>query len=234
MNYLEIYFNNVLQTSYKLERDSCVIGRSDNADIKLDNKGVSSFHALISLDENKLYVEDLNSTNGTYLNTQKLTDKISIKTGDSIQISKFVLKITEWTAKQPEQTPQVSTDYNADDRTVIASIHKTSASSDNDNCYLLVKGDIKNVQKILLSDSVIRIGRAAKNEIQTNGWRFITPAYAAEIKRIGRSYYILPIKMSYVHVNGRKINNSTVLSHNDKIQVKKTSIRFLEENDETV
>ena len=44
--------------------------------------------------EGQLYVEDLGSTNGTYLNRQKVTAPIAMRKGDQLQVGKTVLELT--------------------------------------------------------------------------------------------------------------------------------------------
>jgi pSer/pThr/pTyr-binding forkhead associated (FHA) protein len=55
---------------------------------------VSQLHARVFRRDGQFYVEDLGSTNGTYVNHRKVTAPIVIRKGDRLQIGKTVLELT--------------------------------------------------------------------------------------------------------------------------------------------
>jgi pSer/pThr/pTyr-binding forkhead associated (FHA) protein len=55
---------------------------------------VSQLHARVFRRDGQFYVEDLGSTNGTYVNRKKVTAPIVIRKGDRLQIGKTVLELT--------------------------------------------------------------------------------------------------------------------------------------------
>ena len=67
-----------------------LIGRLPNSDLVLDDPEVSRKHALIRELDGKYFLEDLDSSNGTYVN-DKLIKHTELHEGDLIQISKFLL-----------------------------------------------------------------------------------------------------------------------------------------------
>ena len=69
-----------------------VVGRGEECDIRLDGLLISNRHAAVALTASGLQLEDLNSTNGTYVNGQRITGRTSIKPQDVIQIGPFVLR----------------------------------------------------------------------------------------------------------------------------------------------
>lgn len=70
-----------------------LIGRGSDCQLILDDDYVSTRHArLVSADAGP-YVEDLGSTNGTYVNGQRITAPTSVSLVDSIRIGKTVLKL---------------------------------------------------------------------------------------------------------------------------------------------
>ncbi len=62
------------------------LGRSADADIRLDDRYASGFHARVFNRGGSYFVEDLNSTNGTLLNSQELHGEADLRPGDVIRI----------------------------------------------------------------------------------------------------------------------------------------------------
>jgi pSer/pThr/pTyr-binding forkhead associated (FHA) protein len=62
------------------------LGRSDGADIRVDDPFASSAHARIFSRGDFMYVEDMGSTNGTYLNGRQLRGAERLKVADLIRI----------------------------------------------------------------------------------------------------------------------------------------------------
>lgn len=70
-----------------------VVGRSDDADIVLDDSYASDFHFRIGQQEGKIVLSDLGSTNGTYVNGRRVTVPTSLSKGDSVQIGKTIFEV---------------------------------------------------------------------------------------------------------------------------------------------
>jgi hypothetical protein len=66
--------------------EGATLGRSDGADIRIDDPFASSAHARIFGREDFMYVEDMGSTNGTYLNGRQLRKAERLKVADVIRI----------------------------------------------------------------------------------------------------------------------------------------------------
>jgi pSer/pThr/pTyr-binding forkhead associated (FHA) protein len=77
-----------------LDADVLTIGRSPQSDLFLDDVTVSRHHARVLRDEGGLWVEDLNSLNGTYVNRKRIEQQ-RLFDGDELQIGKFKLVFTE-------------------------------------------------------------------------------------------------------------------------------------------
>lgn len=70
--------------SYSL-RETTIIGRSKKCNIYINNPYLSKEHARITYVEDKFYIEDLGSTNGTFLNGKELGNRpVRIKDNDKI------------------------------------------------------------------------------------------------------------------------------------------------------
>ena len=68
------------------------IGRSKEADIRIDDRYASSIHARVFSRESRFYVEDMNSTNGTLLNGATLQGEAELIDGDTLQIGDTVFR----------------------------------------------------------------------------------------------------------------------------------------------
>ncbi|MGL5244371.1 MAG: FHA domain-containing protein [Sarcina sp.] len=69
------------------------LGRREDNSIVLNDKFVSSYHAKIYVRNNEFYLEDLASTNGTFVNEQKVTGRIRLKVNDTIRLGSNVFKV---------------------------------------------------------------------------------------------------------------------------------------------
>lgn len=68
-----------------------VIGRDNDCDIVIKEINVSRQHAAITINENGIFIEDLGSANGTFLNTTPVTNPVNLKHSDVIQIGTSML-----------------------------------------------------------------------------------------------------------------------------------------------
>ncbi len=75
----------------ELDRDRITIGRRPYNDIVLDSPSISGEHAVIATVLNESILEDLNSTNGTYVNGQPIK-KHFLQNGDTIELVKFTIQ----------------------------------------------------------------------------------------------------------------------------------------------
>jgi pSer/pThr/pTyr-binding forkhead associated (FHA) protein len=70
-----------------------MIGRGADCQIILDDDYVSTRHARVVSGENGVYVEDLGSTNGSYVNGQRITAPTTITMSDTVRIGRTILKL---------------------------------------------------------------------------------------------------------------------------------------------
>ncbi|WP_046469181.1 FHA domain-containing protein FhaB/FipA [Allosalinactinospora lopnorensis] len=80
-------------TSLNLTSQPIVIGRAKDSTLVINDDYASGRHARIFSDQGKWIVEDLGSTNGTYLGQQRLTNPQPISVGQPIRIGKTVLEL---------------------------------------------------------------------------------------------------------------------------------------------
>lgn len=70
-----------------------VLGRSDQADVKLEDPYASEFHLRLVAQDGTLSVSDLGSTNGTYVNGRRITTPTTLQRGDALQVGKTVMEV---------------------------------------------------------------------------------------------------------------------------------------------
>jgi pSer/pThr/pTyr-binding forkhead associated (FHA) protein len=70
-----------------------LIGRGNDAAIRLDDDYVSTRHARIGASGDQWYVEDLGSTNGTYVGNARISQPTAISLGTQVRIGKSILEL---------------------------------------------------------------------------------------------------------------------------------------------
>lgn len=86
-----VIFGGHEQKSYPIDKSRIVVGREPKCDIHIDNLGISREHCAFSQRGDAYLVQDLNSSNGTYVNGRKITEHF-LNNDDEIVIGKYMLK----------------------------------------------------------------------------------------------------------------------------------------------
>ncbi|MBK7250453.1 MAG: FHA domain-containing protein [Gammaproteobacteria bacterium] len=90
-----------VMAEYNMNKERYTVGRLPDNDIRIDNPAVSGHHSLIINILNDSFLEDLNSTNGTYVNG-KLIKKHALQHGDVITVGHHQLRFAEDDEQQDE------------------------------------------------------------------------------------------------------------------------------------
>ena len=82
--------------TYRLDRPEISVGRDENAEIQIDNLGISRLHCQLARGPNGFLVRDLQSSNGTYVNRERVYPgtKKELKPDDVIHIGTVQLRVT--------------------------------------------------------------------------------------------------------------------------------------------
>jgi predicted component of type VI protein secretion system len=90
-----------VMAEYNMNKERYTVGRLPDNDVRIDNAAVSGHHSLIINILNDSFLEDLNSTNGTYVNG-KLIKKHALQHGDVITVGHHQLRFMEDDEQQDE------------------------------------------------------------------------------------------------------------------------------------
>jgi pSer/pThr/pTyr-binding forkhead associated (FHA) protein len=221
---------------YVLKHDKqLMIGRLPDNDIVIENDAVSGKHAVIIPKDDEYYIEDLNSTNGTFVNKKKINSHM-LKDEDIITIGKHELVFCIYEKCTMEETLlpyDYGTSYSTDATMALDTskirknapqgVNPNSPSAVNNNAFLsFIKGGQGNV---LIENKGIKIGKDPDSDILLKG--FMIGRTTVIISNTGGGYYL-----SYrgdskkARVNGKIINNITQLSDSDVIEIGSIKLIF--------
>jgi pSer/pThr/pTyr-binding forkhead associated (FHA) protein len=85
-----VKFNDAVLKEIESDKEEVTIGRNKENDIQIENLAVSGRHARIKRHRNDYFIEDLNSTNGTFVNEKRISTEV-LKNSDAVTIGKHTL-----------------------------------------------------------------------------------------------------------------------------------------------
>ena len=71
----------------------CVLGRAPTTSVRLEDESVSKEHARLTYAEGRFLIEDLGSSNGTFVNGRRVLGRAEIRPGDLIRLGAVILKL---------------------------------------------------------------------------------------------------------------------------------------------
>ena len=86
-----VSIDGVVIKEVQLTKDRTTLGRRPYNDVVIDNLAISGEHAVFQMTGNEVFIEDLNSTNGTYVNG-KAAKKQQLQNGDTVEVGKYKIK----------------------------------------------------------------------------------------------------------------------------------------------
>ena len=91
MGKLVVSLDGVVIKEVQITKDKTTLGRRPYNDIVIDNLAVSGEHAVLQMVGNDVFIEDLNSTNGTYINGKAIKKQL-LAHNDTVEIGKYKIK----------------------------------------------------------------------------------------------------------------------------------------------
>lgn len=86
-----VSIDGVVIKEVQLTKDRTTLGRRPYNDVVIDNLAISGEHAVFQMTGSDVFIEDLNSTNGTYVNG-KAAKKQQLQNGDTVEVGKYKIK----------------------------------------------------------------------------------------------------------------------------------------------
>jgi pSer/pThr/pTyr-binding forkhead associated (FHA) protein len=222
-------FNENVMKVFQSNKTEITIGRDMENDLQIDNLAVSSFHARIERSQDKYFIEDLNSTNGTYIDEEKIT-KCELQDGDTAGIGKhsltFLLEGGTSTGRGSSQLDMARTMV-LDTEKQRELVKKAEPSFPELPARLEVQAGETSQNEFLLTARLTEIGKGESCQIRLEG--MFAPKNMAFITRDSRGYTLIPgDNASKLRLNGKKIEKGTALENNDVIEAGKVKFRFLQ------
>jgi pSer/pThr/pTyr-binding forkhead associated (FHA) protein len=101
---LVVIYGNDLGKKHNLDAATLVLGRSSKCDIQIDQESVSRAHSKIINTGKSIRIRDLGSTNGTYVNGERVEDAVVLSGGDSIRMGSTTFTFVTRDGTSPKAT----------------------------------------------------------------------------------------------------------------------------------
>jgi pSer/pThr/pTyr-binding forkhead associated (FHA) protein len=126
---LVLHLDGQTLAEYNMSKERYTIGRLPDNDIRIDNAAVSGHHALVINILNDSFLEDLNSTNGTYVNG-KIVKKHALQHGDVITVGHHALRFVDGdTEEEQDEFEKTMVISSRDAAQLVAGAQKVAAAA---------------------------------------------------------------------------------------------------------
>lgn len=221
-------FNENVIKVIQSDRAEITIGRNMKNDIQIDNLAVSNFHAKIERSHGNYFIEDLSSTNGTFINEEKI-NKWDLQDGDVASIGKHSLTFlleggesTGWGSKELDMDETMMLDTEKQRELV-----EGADSSPSLPARLEVQAGETRQDEYQLTERLTEIGKGGSCQVRLEG--LFAPKNLAYITRDPKGYTLIPgDNAGKLRLNGESIDKGIPLKNNDVIVAGKLKFRFLQ------
>ncbi len=230
-----IKFNNEVIDHVDLKQGDMKIGRKPGCEIMIDNLAISGEHANIFTVGEDSFIQDMGSTNGTFINNKKIT-KHHLKNGDAVVIGKHTLVYLTESARarepddfaktviispaarepmEPRPVPAPAPPVASESPAITVETLKKDApplKADRHGALFVLSG-VNSGKRIELMKKITNLGRTGKR--------------AGTIAHIGDGYLLTPGDDEHPILNGKPIpKQGTRLKNGDLIEVSGTRLQF--------
>ena len=222
-------FNKNVLKVFQSDKAEITIGRNMKNDLQIDNLAVSNFHARIERSEDKYFIEDLMSTNGTFINAEKIA-KYELQDGDIATIGKhsltFLLEGGASEGRSLSENEMVETMMLDSDKQR-GLVKMAEPSFAETPALLKVQEGETSQDEYRLTARLTEIGKRDSCQIRLKG--LLAPKNLAYITRDPMGYTLIPgDNGGKLLLNGRRIDKGTMLKNNDLISAGKVKFQFVQ------
>ena len=233
-------------TRFPINKETTTIGRSSASDIDLVNDDTASrVHAQLTRHGEQLYVEDMGSTNGTYVNGERISSVVPLGLGDELRVGITSLWCVDSDASEDTRIrPAASTDMHSEARPEgIADNQATAEMNDYDRQSERLQEtmivELDTPVELVVEDSKIftagtrfpinkettTIGRSSASDIDLVNDDTASRVHA-QLTRHGEQLYVEDMgSTNGTYVNGERISSVVPLGLGDELRVGITSLR---------
>jgi len=226
MDKLILNFKESTLKEYPMDKDAFTVGRKPENDIQIDNPVVSGKHARIFRESHKVFLEDLGSTNGTFVNKKKVS-KVELKHKDIVFIGKHTIVFL---SDDPVAQLEAASGGQEDDldATMVlqtkSHAQMTGASKAGLGGLSVIEGSADKTEYELTA-RLSTIGKAETSTIKIKG--LLAPKTAALINRGNAGYVIAPPGSgAKITVNGQALDGRRPLKDGDVVELYGIKLQF--------
>jgi ABC-type multidrug transport system ATPase subunit len=234
--------------TYALEGDEIIIGREPSSTLQIDSPGVSRNHARLTFQDKKYQIEDLGSSNGTFVNGARISKPWPLKNGDIISLGKMI-QLEYQAALRPVSATMIEDDLSLVGGTIIEEASQQplvptqppatppgSIPPPPDPQMTMIGQEVIDSQKLTppqlivaiagqelntysLSKTRVTIGRSEDNEVVIDSR--IVSRHHAYLDRVQDSYILTVMSEAGnpVLLDGRPLTASHKLQHGDILRI---------------
>lgn len=203
-----------------LEKERTTVGRKPHNDIQIDNLAISGEHAAIVTILNDAFLEDMNSTNGTYVNGQPVKKHV-LQNNDVIELGKYRLKYIMDNGNMQEMDEAVSFGSSPEPAVRVATSDAASAAATAALGMIQILSGPHAGRTLELSKSLTTLGKPGTQ--------------VAVITRRPHGYFITHVEgASFPLVNGRSLDpQAHRLGDHDIIEIAGVKMEFFSRGEAT-
>ena len=225
---LLLKFNAAVIKEFPMDKDSLSVGRKAENDIVIDNPAISGHHCRLTMEGGGYYIEDLESTNGTFVNEKRIK-KSGLHHNDVVGLAKHALvflneaEVGE-SASAPADATMVISPQKQEELVAASSVGESAAKAKT-GWLRILKGAVGETAYELKGMSTY-IGKSDRVQIQIKGAGLFgsAPEVAASVHRKPEGYVLVAVTEGYPVVNGAKVNGSIPLKDGDVIDCGSTTM----------
>lgn len=230
---LLLKFNAAVLKEIPFDKDSISVGRKADNDVAIDNPAISGHHCRISRQGGTYFVEDLESTNGTFVN-EKRVKKSGLHHNDVVGIAKHSLVFVEdapppeAAAPAPEPSNDATMMLTPEKQAELVAASTASAKTTGQSGWLRVLQGAVGPAEHELKGMSTYIGKSDRVQIQIKGSGLFgsAPEVAASVHRKPEGFMLVAVTDGYPVVNGKKVTGSILLNSGDLIECGSTTLQF--------